>query len=535
MMYEIRTTAKRSLIRYILVMLPLIISVVPHLDFTPLWDSAIYVGCVRDGIVNGLNLWALNCSHHPSVATFLPLAYAFKWSGGAMWSIHAMNLLLGMIAMCLMLKIFDLLYPETSRSERCLAAACIGAMPVLPASVIHTNSDYGTFIFAVVLMLSLLKRWRWLAGLASAILPLTKDPGLPVWGILVGSYLLTAVFRREGSVRHKLKAAFFFWPVSSALVSYGWYVFERHSRGLDVLAPPSTSSSWALISQALTISLFDPVWLSYLSSMFVINFLWIPSCIILIGAGLWGLKKVFGCPPESNPMRRELIVLLIILLLLLFTRFKTFVNVRYFLPIFPVIMLATFHALQSFVPWRRARIFALSLILVLFQLSAFRTFDPVSKGVYGSFKFGNHELLDMTSITKECCGRGRDQLVYNLEFTYFDSLTNQVLADLRPTAGLPLVIAHQSSWHYLQWITGSTSPQRAAVQSGTTIRAPVITAAHLTGKTQDSLPEKIIWLDLPNINGDLEFKSLLNQYKVVEEKVYSRQGYELYAKILVRL
>ena len=529
------SSMKKNIIRYALAALPLVIAVVPHLNFMPLWDSAIYVGCVRDGTVNGFNLWALNCSQHPSVATLLPLALAFKVFNGAIWSIHATNLILGFLALCLLLRIFDILYPETHQSERCLATACVSAMPIVAASVIHTNADYGTFLVSIVLLFSLLKRMRWLAAIASALIPLTKDPGLPIWAIIVGTFLLTSIFRREGTVFQKIKSALYFWPVLTAPFSYYWYMVERTSRNLNVLAPPSGLSSEALLSQALTISLLDPVWLSYLSAMFLVNFNWILTLIVLAGVMIWGIKQGFGASRGPEPMRRELLTLLLVLMVLLFTRFKTFVNVRYFLPLFPIMMLATFHVLQGGIPWRRVRVCILALIVVLFQLSSFRTIDPVSKRVYGSFKFGTHDILQMTSITNECCGRGRDQLVYNLEFTYFDTLTEQLLVDLRPTAAFPIVMANFSVWHYIEWITNDTKFSRSALPGEHAISAPVFSAGQLDNRRGPELPQRVIWVDLPNIHGDLEFKSLLGRYKVVEEKSYERSGYQLKAKILERL
>jgi hypothetical protein len=452
-----------------------------------------------------------------------------------MWSIHATNLVLGVVALSLLLKIFDMLFPEAPQGERCLAAACVSAMPIVAASVVHTNSDWGTFVVSIVLLFALLKRWRWVAGLASAVLPLTKDPGLPIWAIMVGSYLLASILRREGTVLSKLKGALYFWPALTAPFAFYWYMVERTSRNLNVLAPPSGASSQTLLSQALTISLLDPVWLSYLSAMFLINFSWILTGIIAVGVMVWAVKQAFGAAPGPKPMRRELIALLLMLMVLLFTRFKTFVNMRYFLPLFPVVMLATFHVLQGLVPWRRLRLLTLGVILVLFELSSFRTIDPISKRVYGSFKFGEHDLLQMTSITGECCGRGRDQLVYNLEFTYFDSLTDQLLADLRPSPAAPLVMAHFSIWHYIEWLTKGDQPKRSAVPGDDTINAPVLTADQVNARGPDDLPKKIIWVELPNIYGDLEFKSLLGRYKVVNEKTYDQRGYQLKAKILERL
>ena len=530
-----KTSLKRSLVRYLFVIIPLLVAVLPHLSFQPLWDAAVYLGCIKRSVDLKLDVWTLNCANHPSVASLLAPAIAYHWSNGAVWAVHVANLVLAIIAAACFLSTLDKLFPETSGVERCLAAACMSATPVIAGSIIHTNSDYGTLIFAVILLCALVHRSRVLIALACAALPLTKDLGLPVCAIIVASYLITFVLRQEGSLLSKLKTCLYFWPVIAAALAFAWYASGRLSRDTQLFLPPTGNSATVLLAQALAISLTDPVLQAYLSAIFVINFSWILTVFIVVACIVAICRWCIGTPRGQDSARAELVFLMLILSVLLFTRFRTFVNARYFLPIYPMVVMASFHSMVRVLPWSRARSLVLACALTLILGSSFRTIDPLAKKIFGTFKFGKHDILKMTSVTGECCGLGRDQLVYNTEFTYFYYLANDVLADIRPHSGLPLIMAPLSRFYYIDWITKSDIPQRVALAGTNTILAPVSSAGQLDGIPTESLPSRIVWLDVPNVDGTLDYSILLRRYKVLQEKIYDRQGYQLRAAIMEKL
>jgi hypothetical protein len=68
----------------------------------------------------------------------------------------------------------------------------------------------------------------------------------------------------------------------------------------------------------------------------------------------------------------------------------------------------------------------LTVLLTLLTVSSFRTIDPVSKKIMGTFKFGSHELLQMARFEEPKHGYGRDHLVYNFEFTQFHYITEKI-------------------------------------------------------------------------------------------------------------
>src|SRR4029077_13952844 len=114
------------------------------------------------------------------------------------------------------------------------------------------------------------------------------------------------------------------------------------------------------------------------------------------------------------------------------TRYETYLNVRYLLPIAALLILsfAVGFLILCARPFVRVVVLGFAFLLVLG--SAFRTIDPVSRALWGTFPFGRHPLLALTSWNNECCGFSRDQLVYNLEYLQFDRIETLIFRDLRP-------------------------------------------------------------------------------------------------------
>ena len=87
------------------------------------------------------------------------------------------------------------------------------------------------------------------------------------------------------------------------------------------------------------------------------------------------------------------------------------------------------------------------LWIVTFGAAAWRSDDPVSRAVWGTFPAGPRPMYDMTSITGECCGHGRDQLAYNLEFAFFHEAQSQTFAAVELTPATVVIVARGALWY----------------------------------------------------------------------------------------
>lgn len=514
----------KDIARFLGVILPFLIMVAPHTDFIPIWDGGFYAEGILKSVRDNIDVWALNIADHPGIGSLLVPALFVKLAGGQLWGLHVGNILLGIVATTSFLCIVDALFAELSKAERCAIAVVFSSMPVVAANSINTNLDFGTLVFFVLFLSLLVQRCFWFAALAGGMLVLAKESGVIVWAITLATYLFTLLLERARPLKQKFKELLRLSPAFLSIIVLIGYVAIRIQRNQGIL--------WAGLGMqgngtphALRLPFeYDPVFQAYVATIFSMNFMWVPSIFIILGFVAFGISKLFRSGVFQITHRGALITGLTCALLLALTTFRTFTNARYFLPLFPVLILAFAHALQGLIRSSRARLLILTTTSALFLVSAFRTIDPISRRIFGTFEFGSHSMLDVTSITKECCGRGRDQLVYNLEFTHLDHLVNMIYSDLRPSESQPLVVAELANWFFLSWTTVSDPPRRGLL--GQNVKP---TALRLAGEIVSSPtpPKSVFWIAMPNIDGEAELALLKSRYTTVSEKRYEKSGYAL--------
>jgi hypothetical protein len=239
------------------------------------------------------------------------------------------------------------------------------------------------------------------------------------------------------------------WPIAAPLVLFGAYAAYRV---VTHMAAPGASGTarvpvranvlWGSDSAQLLVDMFlrleaDPFAASALALVFVVGFLWVPSAIVAVDGIVGAVRGVRRLAARAVPgASTELVTFVAAMtgtLAWALTRYETFSNARYYLPVYPLVLIVACCALVRLGVPRRAREGAIALIVVLLAASTTRTVDPVSRWLWGTFPFGDRALLHVTSITGECCGYGRDQLAYNLEFTAFAAVQDELYARIRPT------------------------------------------------------------------------------------------------------
>jgi len=199
--------------------------------------------------------------------------------------------------------------------------------------------------------------------------------------------------------------------------------------------------------------------------------------------------------------------------------------VRYLLAAMPLLLVASYAALVRLIRGVQPRRIALITYALLLVVSAERTVDPLSRRLWGTFPFGSHEMLRMASITRECCGVGRDQLVYSLEFTRMHEVMDDALAGLKADSGSLFVIPANTSWYTIGPVdrmthrrtlhrTGVAEP--IAVEHGEIMKAPV-------------RPERFTFLALPNADIPRALRNLGMYYEWGEPRRFERSGYAVLA------
>jgi hypothetical protein len=259
--------------------------------------------------------------------------------------------------------------------------------------------------------------------------------------------------------------------------------------------------------------------------MFVVGFLWVPTLWILADLALGAVRHVRNRPARTLPgADRPALGFIVVVLLTdvwLLSRYVTYSNARYYLPVFPLVLLAAYAALVRLRMRPPARGALIAATMVLLALSVVRTVDPVSRAIWGTFRAGDHSLLSITSLRNECCGHGRDQLAYNLEFTNFASLQDVLYERIEPSDSTVLVFPPEGDWYSVEWVDQAT--HRRTMRSAGAVKPRVIMAPD----AYDLSAARAWYVDMPYIK-DTVFRVLLGRrFDISEPCRVERGGYAL--------
>jgi hypothetical protein len=208
----------------------------------------------------------------------------------------------------------------------------------------------------------------------------------------------------------------------------------------------------------------------------------------------------------------------------LLSRYVTYSNTRYYLPVLPLALIAAYAALVRLrVPafGREALMMAVTLLLAV---STVRTLDPVSRRIWGTFQFGDRSILSINSLLDECCGRARDQMAYNLEFTELATLQDLLFAHLKPSDSTVLVLPRDADWYTVGALDGVT--HRRSLRSTGVVRPKVLTV-----RETDTLVAARAWyIEMPFTDDTNAIALIARRFEVGERCTVSHGPYRLSAR-----
>jgi hypothetical protein len=519
-----------------IVIASMVAMIAPELGYVPIWDGRVYANCVLDAAYNGISMESLRCANHPSQGWGIVLAVPQLFAPGSVAVLNGTNLVLGIGAVFAFRIVLGRLFPSPDRArELDLVALCVAWHPVVLSTLVQPNVDFGVYVFFFVALAGLLTPTR--GGTATAIiggtlLAFSKETGVAAYGLAVGATLL-AEHRRSGlAIRARLKTI----ASRGAILAVPLILFVAHT--VQWRMAHGTSAIWRHAWQQSSsdgfkwFDLSEPIFLSYAAGLFVLGFMWVAwlpvaadAVIGLRRIGRGGARNVAGADPHLLPP----IIALSVVLTYLLTSFRTWSNLRYFAVLYPLFLLLTHVSLVRLGVSARARTRGLMAIAALFLLADFRSVDPLSRAVYGTFDTGVRRMYAMTSITGEFEGPGRDQLVYNLEFTGYHHVQNALFALLKPGAETVIATPRIVRWNIWSQLEPGTWRR---TMSRTDAFAPVY-ADEADVSARGSADA---WY-LTFSNGvvpDRALDGLLKRYAVTDSMVAAAHGQRVVARHLVR-
>jgi hypothetical protein len=497
--------------------------------FIPYWDARSYYNCVAVAVRKPFDIFNFTCVGHPSIVYLLLLGltqYVAPWNVSFMYAVNAILGVASIIAFDALLRV---LFPGRTATEYALVAALYALAPLFLAHAIFLNVDYGLTAFFVLFLYFLLARRFWTAAAAAVAMIFSKETGLAAFAVTVVAYLVAFTMRTPTSGKERLFEFRRLVPLFLAPIAVAMYIVA-----FQMFHP--TTGSWAAsyvplaairdpVDLVLNMNLADAGMRSFLADIFVLNFQWLYAGVLVVAACAAVLRTAGSKEDRAVPGTGLFLCLVLSGLVYIVTRYRAYNNARYVLAVSPVLILAFYHALLSVLTRSAVRRSFLSLAVVLVFLSNFRTLDFVSKSVFGTFRFGSHELLDMPSLIG---GLKQDSTVYNLESLQFNDLLNDMMQDLRP-APYTTFFMGDTTYNFPPPVDArsyalTVDPSYALPISFVSGDAEVTREALRKSGTREG--DRLFYLAFANANNH-QLRLLLQLYPLVETKRYDRHGYAI--------
>lgn len=491
----------------------------PVLDLVPLWDGRIYALCVQR-LARG-DLEGLRCAGHPTHAWSLWMSLVPRLAFASAPLFHLGSLALFALLLDGTARVLRRALPgEGHRPLRLAALGAVAVHPALLATTMNTNPDLGVAAFALAAFGQMAERRWWMAAVAGTAAALSKETGIAVYGLF--ALLVVAAEWRGLAPPARRPLAVLVLPVALTLGVAAARLLGGKSAMWGGVA---TDESGAV---RLSLSLADPLLHNALGLILVLGFGWLVT-LPVVADGLVALRaRARGAPARPLDGGEASWAALVPAALLLgiagLTSLRTYGNVRYFAPLYPLLVVSAAIALVRLGVPRRIRPAVAAVWILAFGVAAWRSADPVSRTLWGTFPVGPRPLYSMTSMTGECCGHGRDQLAYNLEFAFFHEAQNRIFAAVDLTPETVVIVSRQSLWFLDAPLDPATRRRTMAWEQ--VLRPRYLDDAALA--RMDPLPSEVLVLAMPNIPVRPE-SPVWARYEVVEQAEAAAFGHTMRA------
>ena len=498
-----------------------------------MWDGYIYATAINGAAQSPPALSALRLAGHASHASAALAIAVQALAPDKYWPTLLLGALLDGLAALAFHRLAAIAFPGTNRAvDRALLTAAFAVQPSLLAAAVQPGLDLPlvpAFLWCTVLMLEGRTLATILVGVAFAF---TKETGVLLYASLLATYGVWTIIRTAGPARDRVVAALRVAPLATPGFVFCLYLLVRWQ-----LIPAGEALMWnagtAMINQSLLrqvlVPRIDRYVASYLAIVAVLNFAWVVT--VFVTAAMVVVVKRLGSRRFVTESVRfastpaGFVTLAALASTFALTRFASYANSRYLLPVIALSLvpfLLSLDALRLPPLFRRAVVAALALAFVA---SNVRTLDPVSRGLFGTFAFGDHRMLRLTSITHECCASGRDQLVYSLEFTRLEQLMSDALASLSPGDSTLIVLPDSTNWYTASLLDSVTNRRTFAPRRSF---PPAVIESDSAALFTDRF-SRGAYLALPNGSPDRGLALLARDFVVGPERRFARDGYVLSA------
>jgi hypothetical protein len=491
-------------------------------DYVPMWDGWFYAQCIVEVAARHMALETLRCAEHLSYSSMVFAGFFQLFSPDGFGAMLFASAVLYALACLGFERIARIAFPGAAHQlDRALLTSAFALNPALLASVLQPNIDLPmlpAFLWGIVFIL----RRRWVALVLTGVaLVLAKESGVLLYATLLFAFALAVVLPAPSSSRSPLRAVARLLPLAVPIGVFAGYVAYRVIVPHAIVLSAAGTTDKSILYQFL-VPRIDPYFVSYMAIITLLHFAWITTMVIVADAAVGLKRKVAHASRRQLPGSKRLVVrfltVLGVLTIYALTRYSSYANTRYLLPVFALLPLLLYAAVVRLgIPPGVRRPF-LAVLAVIAALSTVRSIDPVSRALFGTFPFGDRSMLRMTRLTRECCGAGQDQLANSLQFSVLSDLTSDLTSTLVDDS-TTIIVPPRMTWEPVGRLDSRTR-RRTLRTSGSF--APAVVGADSLAKL-DELPRNAVYLALPN--GDVAAgMNLLEAWYEAGPAVTARRG-----------
>jgi hypothetical protein len=491
-----------------------------------MWDGRTYFETLVTAVSGPFNPLNFNIFAHPSMLFMLVISAGQYIDPGNVVLLNVTDHLFGMAGIAAFWALCGSLFPNANRWERGLLTFAFAMHPIVIASELNFAADTGVLVFSLAYIALLLRGRFRLAVLAGLFLASSKESGVLLYAVITVVFFGLDFVREKRPLLRAIRSVLHRTALFAPALFYLATILAARAAGRAAVWTSPVQGQNDVARQFLRPRWEEIVHSRWAGGILILNFQWILTLVLLSALALLAVRIVRSrarFPPGVDRFAAAVVAAVIVAGLYLLTRIQTFTNIRYLMPLYPLLILA-FGIASRFLTGREPiRIVFLAVVCALTLVSVFRTIDPVSKRVYGTFPFGRHEILNMTSLTGECCGYGRDQLVYNMEFAHFATLQDKIYEAIRPDGRTAIVKDPLTEW-YLDGILDARTFRRA-VRPNETVRPRYLVTTQVF--TTPNRPAELYFVAYPNVDNVPDLLLLTRVYHIAETRTFEENGYQI--------
>ncbi|HVT41055.1 MAG TPA: hypothetical protein VHE78_18610 [Gemmatimonadaceae bacterium] len=508
----------------------------PERHFVPMWDGNVYLQCVIDAAQQGLSAHSLRCGGHHSQLYMGLLALAERAAPGSTVAIVTVNLILAVAALGAFAALLRRLAPgDDWWAERALLVTVLAAHPLIGATLVQLNPDFGLYAFFLITLALLLWQRYPAAALSGLMLCFAKETGALAFGVMLALHALFRCAGGTGPATTRCRAiAREMAPAVLPLVAYaaflGWWAATQSGYFIwngGIHERPLTGIHW--------FDFEDVTLRSYAAIIFVLGFAWVATAVVVadlaVGAMRTAARRGDRALTGLDARASWFIVVLFAVLTYLLTAYRTWSFPRYFAVLAPLLLVVGFISLVRLGAGPSVRRVALGALALVLLSANWTSSDPVSRMVFGSLPVGERSLYQVAGIARDFRALATDHLCYNLEFTGLHDAFNSAFAGIRPTESTYVVFPRTNRW-------GLWSPldprSFARVARRTGVVMPRYADEVMIAVLRDQQPRDLWLLEQPTDADTLARAMLHRSYADSGASRYTARGVTIAVRHMVR-